>query len=317
VVSILLAFAIQAWWEARQERAREQETLSGLATDFAFTLAQLHRLLVANEDRQALIMALEAMADSELEALPEDSVALYEAALLGFGTFDARDGTLESLVASGDLGIIRDPHLRQRLMEWQSVVGDISEETDLVLSTIGPMRRRVGELGGPWRFPPESAHRGSAADPVMLARDPEVMAIARHKWLEVEMYLRQLEPLMEYADTVLGLIDRQLTDAHQVAALRILGPPDSGPAGIRGLGRGSGISLYDVWPGPVLLVAMMADGSERDMTFLATWTSSDTAVFALRSGIVKGRALGIGTSELCATLGAVRTCRTVTVVPDT
>ena len=302
VVSILLAFAIQAWWEERQERDQEQETLNGLAADFASTLAQLHRQLVANEDRQALLVALETMADTEPWEIPADSAALYESALLGFGTFDARDGTLEALVASGDLGIIRDPYLRQMLMGWQSIVGDISEEADLFLSTIGLMRQRVSELGGPWGFPSSSPPRGPSPDPSVFAQDAEVMALARRKWLEVEMYLRQLEPLMEQADTVLGVIDTQLTASPPVAALRIVGPPDSGPPRIRGVG-------------PVLLIATMADGTERDITFLATWSSSDTSVFALRSGIVKGRAVGIGTSELCATLGEVRTCRTVNVVP--
>ena len=34
VVSILLAFAIQAWWEGRQSRALEQDTLDQLAANF-------------------------------------------------------------------------------------------------------------------------------------------------------------------------------------------------------------------------------------------------------------------------------------------
>jgi len=302
VVSILLAFGIQAWWEQRQQRGREQEMLSGLAADFSSTLSQLHRQIVANEDRQGLLLALETMTDAELRAIPEDSVNLYEFALLGFGTFDARDGTLEALVASGDLGIIQDRRLREELMAWQSLVGDITEETDLFLSTVGSLRQRVSELGGPWRYPSASIHRGPAADLVMLVHDPELMGTARHKWLEVENYIEDLEGLVELADLVLREIDGQLTDSPPVAALRIVGLPDAGPARARGVE-------------PVGLIATLADGSERNMTFLATWSSSDTSVFELRSGIVKGRAIGVGTSELCATLDEMRTCRAVTVLP--
>jgi hypothetical protein len=41
VVSILLAFGIQAWWEGRQERRVELDILSGLRSDFEANREQL------------------------------------------------------------------------------------------------------------------------------------------------------------------------------------------------------------------------------------------------------------------------------------
>ena len=40
VVSILLAFAIDAWWEERQERTEEQQILLDLADEFVMAVSR-------------------------------------------------------------------------------------------------------------------------------------------------------------------------------------------------------------------------------------------------------------------------------------
>lgn len=55
VASILLAFAIDAWWEDRQNRQEEQQVLQGLHTEFEENRTILQRHLVRHlEDMQSL-----------------------------------------------------------------------------------------------------------------------------------------------------------------------------------------------------------------------------------------------------------------------
>ena len=44
VVSILLAFGIQAWWEGREEEQRRQALLRGLAADFTAAQGESDRV---------------------------------------------------------------------------------------------------------------------------------------------------------------------------------------------------------------------------------------------------------------------------------
>ena len=83
VASILLAFALDAWWDSRGQR--QEETQVEVAT------VDLARTLIAP-------------------------------------TFDPRTGTLDGLLASGRLGILKSESLRQRLAAWPGLLADAAEE---------------------------------------------------------------------------------------------------------------------------------------------------------------------------------------------
>ena len=53
VVSILLAFGIQAWWEERQERAVEKALLTGLVEDLRLDSADYAGFAAVHRDRMA------------------------------------------------------------------------------------------------------------------------------------------------------------------------------------------------------------------------------------------------------------------------
>ena len=56
-----------------------------------------------------MVARLEAMSDADLAAVPPDSVGLYARAMGASRSFDARDGTLDAVIASGKLSVIADP----------------------------------------------------------------------------------------------------------------------------------------------------------------------------------------------------------------
>lgn len=115
VVSILLAFAIDAWWDQAQKAQLEQTQLASLKRDIQFNLEALeeglnfHRSVV--ESAQRLF---------ELSASPRESREPDEVdSLLGdlgwFWAITFATGTLDSLLSSGNLEVIDDHLLKSQL----------------------------------------------------------------------------------------------------------------------------------------------------------------------------------------------------------
>jgi hypothetical protein len=113
VASILLAFALDAWWDSRSQRQEEFEVLENLRSEFQAAGSQLDRYLILHQTTLTSIetilrSARAAYAAGEAQA----EVATVDLArTLIAPTFDPRTGTLQGLLASGRLGILRNDDL--------------------------------------------------------------------------------------------------------------------------------------------------------------------------------------------------------------
>lgn len=114
VVSILLAFGIDAWWDRAVERREVQEELENVYAEFESNLSsvdyQIHLL-------ERVRVASEHVADEIRESsggalsLPDSLVWLVSI----FPTIDPSLGAVDALVNSGRLAAIEDPALRSVL----------------------------------------------------------------------------------------------------------------------------------------------------------------------------------------------------------
>lgn len=116
VVSILLAFAVDAWWDSRQERAREESYLGQLAEDLESTL--MNNATFGGR-AESIDWAAARLVQSYYEATPPhpDSVAHW-LSLQGYWVVQPRLGTLEALVSTGDLRLIRSDSLRAAIPNY-------------------------------------------------------------------------------------------------------------------------------------------------------------------------------------------------------
>ncbi len=129
VASILVAFALDAWWADRQLRSELFEELSGIDRDLAanvelvgFQIDIMRRKLAAGD---ALVGLLEAHDDGRLVAVP-DTLGWW--ALDPTPTLNAYFGGIDALIASGRLPAIENPLLRLRLTGLRGMVEDAVEE---------------------------------------------------------------------------------------------------------------------------------------------------------------------------------------------
>lgn len=129
VASILIAFALDAWWAERQ---LEQEIAEDLAI-VEYELAENIRLVQLTIDimkeviaaNNTIIAALEAEPDSAIIEVPDNTV------FWGFfsnPTFDPSLGGTDAWIAAGRLAGIDSPQLRQRLASVRGKVTDVREE---------------------------------------------------------------------------------------------------------------------------------------------------------------------------------------------
>lgn len=128
VTGILLAFALDAWWDARQDIRRELEILRALAQEFRDVQVELERQAALRQRMlQTNSATLSALRRAELGkpvVLP-DTVAQW---LIGSFTLDLPQASLQSVISSGRIDLIRDRSLRGLLAGWPALVADAQEE---------------------------------------------------------------------------------------------------------------------------------------------------------------------------------------------
>jgi len=186
VGSILLAFGIEAWWDRHNERSEEIGIVRGLHDQFSRYEEQAVRI------------------DTLL------GITLRPA------TMDLGDGVLESTISSGHLDLISDQELRLKLVRWEGVLGESSDDEviyrNLILDRILPyltgkglpMGGTMANMGpGDWPIP----KRTLAGDPqklTALCTDPEFAALLEellgftmHSGWEYQNTLQAIEGILD------------------------------------------------------------------------------------------------------------------------
>jgi hypothetical protein len=135
VVSILLAFAIDAWWDERQERQAELDYLIALQRDFSETRESLENQV----DRVSSLFSqvdqvLSVIADTESAKLP-DSFSSMVGAAYSIPRPVTVTGTYEDMVNSGSLQLIRNEELRLAMAKFMSILEIMNFRSNLNLQT--------------------------------------------------------------------------------------------------------------------------------------------------------------------------------------
>jgi len=130
IASILAAFALDTWWDNAQERREERETLEALRTEFSEARQTVEQY---RSIQQRILNSLAFVSDSLNRALERGSetVSLPDTALAWAympPTTSVSLGTLQGLVGSGRLGILRDRELRSALGSWGYELAELAEE---------------------------------------------------------------------------------------------------------------------------------------------------------------------------------------------
>lgn len=132
VLSILLAFAIDAWWQRRAELRQAHDLVVSLQADFQASQAHLERWLAGtrriNHATKELLQNISDAERGEEISVPFELIV----AAIGAPTYSPVDSTLEAAFSSGQIDLIEDSEIRSTLAIWRQQLDDTSEDEILI-----------------------------------------------------------------------------------------------------------------------------------------------------------------------------------------
>lgn len=129
VVSILLAFTIDAWWGAAQDHSREEAYLKQLQLDLNWTIENIN-YFSARADQADLAEAKLARVFYQESTPPRDSLAVW-VQQMGWWVVQPQLGSSQALVNTGDLTLIRHDSLRSAIPGYVTVMEQFELFEDL------------------------------------------------------------------------------------------------------------------------------------------------------------------------------------------
>ena len=128
VGSILLAFALDAWWGDRSRRAELREQASVVADEMESAHQALRAVLDVHEWNARLVEQLTA----DLTRVAEGGVVVLSDSLIGpllpQATADVTTGSLEAFIAAGGLELVEDPEVRRDMLAWPTRIEDLKDD---------------------------------------------------------------------------------------------------------------------------------------------------------------------------------------------
>ncbi len=128
VVSILLAFAIDAWWQQRQELAADNARLRSVHEELATHKSLLSEAIEAHQISVENGVKLLGIISRGEKAADTKEISRLLDGLVNFYQINAPFGSLETAVASGAIARMRDTALASSLASWPTAIEDLLEE---------------------------------------------------------------------------------------------------------------------------------------------------------------------------------------------
>jgi hypothetical protein len=196
VVSILLAFAVDAAWDRHLQRQQFEEDLEQVREQLVVDLDGLNGAIEDSESALERLDMFMGLSPSALAALEPDSIEYALNGLRLRGIYDQSGLSVEAFVRDGRVSLVDDPLARVLIRIWSSLEEELSEDfaavvaTDpliqQVTATHGIMAARVGRSRS---IPGARSLADAAFD---LRADPMALDIAAQRRLSVQSYLRNL-----------------------------------------------------------------------------------------------------------------------------
>lgn len=130
VISILLAFAIDASWSERLRRQDQQAVLRLLEQDFEAALELLNKISLAHNSGVKSGEAMLRFTGPDANSVDPETFAELLAPLFRIPYYSPSLGSLEALLSSGDLRLIESTELRVALASFPVALANLNRTQD-------------------------------------------------------------------------------------------------------------------------------------------------------------------------------------------
>lgn len=211
VISILLAFWIDAWWDNRQARKTEVTVLESIQREVEENRLELDRLLGLNRTQFGRIDGFLGSTPDELRSLPQDSVASWISAIVVTWTYDSDDSAAGLFLGSSAPVTQHARDVRSVLARWVRIVEDMEEEKETVwelgtalASHLALYTTAVAHDGRGLLY--EVAGRLGPGLLAQLRSDDEFVAAVMNKSHYQSVYVRELTQASAVLDSLRALV---------------------------------------------------------------------------------------------------------------
>lgn len=213
VISILLAFSIDAWWTERQETVREERQIQALIAEFEGNRStldyDLDRLREVTSNLDDLINNLSSVSVG-------DDVTVFDRYFWSVrqgGIVDPSTGTLDAMISSGDLGLLQNESLRSALSEWSAKLDQIQTDQQTLRNFTGSeLIPYIGTLGD-FSSLVLTRSNNKASDKVRTVQSTgRLRTSVAYKLLMSRVALGKLEILEAKTETIIDLLKQSQTD---------------------------------------------------------------------------------------------------------
>lgn len=219
ILSILLAFAIDAGWDEIKERNQERAFLVSLLSEFEEARIRIDESTANHERFIALAeQLLEFQGGNTPDIKSEALETMLSAVFFNWESLYLPSGSRDALFASDDIEIISNEELRAMLAAWPSRVADAAEDDVMIANDV--MNSLAPYLNGKIRTrnvarasSSASAERIPGLESVnydALWRDPLFDNLVTFRILNELYALRESSRLSEAAKEIIRVIEKEL-----------------------------------------------------------------------------------------------------------
>ena len=212
VVSILLAFWIDAWWDGHLESEQERDQLVAMREEFSEGLVGLQEVLEAIQQHASGVEELISLlkeAESESVEIPGQLLGFA----IGWRTSDVSTSTLDALIASGDLNLLKNKALRADLAQLPAFLLNVTEDEIMAMefaeSIMSSFLAREGLAEAAYANRP-GLGRSGAPKTATVTPSAEFVGLLMARRVHFEFALTGLPSIKTYLEDLIGQIDAEL-----------------------------------------------------------------------------------------------------------
>lgn len=209
VASILLAFAIDAWWDESQQRKHLHSVLTGLEAAFSENVTLIDENIELVIRYQGVLKGFIEMAPGDAAQIPSELTFDTLQSIWRPITTANNNGLLIATLDSETLSALDLPALQDVIARWRTQVNELRERTEQLVASEQEALLVLGrhpEIGVVWAQTIIDSQQFSGDLMRSVREDKELMAIAARRVHQARIHLQSLQRNREASSAVLDLI---------------------------------------------------------------------------------------------------------------
>lgn len=218
VVSILLAFAIDAWWDERNQASANQEQLSRVAAEFRANTEELEEKLAQISGAIEATSEFMSWMGPEARDVPQEAFFTQWSKLYSIGYFTMDSAAADDFLAAGQVSSSQNQSIRDSIARWYTDAHHLESQYERLRFAHAGIGERLRVLVPMYhvhrRNPVMEGHPESKFpfDHTIVLSDSRAESLFGVYLIRLEFFSDEARELLERKEAILGLIGSTAAD---------------------------------------------------------------------------------------------------------